>query len=202
MERTYQLQAAEPADFAGPADSAAPAASIFIVCSVFYSNYRQIWLLAPGACYLLNRPILRSLSGIRLFCRTNMHTADASTNQPIVDSSNLYVCRDSIRGGDAKAPFPRMGDRTTASDKAQTASFANTQTPRTETDNEDSTADSPEIPAWKRVLDVTLILLSLPLWLPVVLVIILWIKIASPGPIFFRQERIGFRGSRFLDFEV
>jgi exopolysaccharide production protein ExoY len=36
------------------------------------------------------------------------------------------------------------------------------------------------------------------LWLPVVLLIALWIKIASPGPIFFRQERIGLRGKRFM----
>jgi lipopolysaccharide/colanic/teichoic acid biosynthesis glycosyltransferase len=29
------------------------------------------------------------------------------------------------------------------------------------------------------------------------ILIALWIKIASPGPIFFRQERIGYRGRRF-----
>jgi lipopolysaccharide/colanic/teichoic acid biosynthesis glycosyltransferase len=53
-------------------------------------------------------------------------------------------------------------------------------------------------PRWKRILDVICILLSLPLWLPIVIFVILWIKIASPGPIFFRQERIGYRGRRFL----
>src|SRR5260370_21762515 len=53
-------------------------------------------------------------------------------------------------------------------------------------------------PLWKRVLDVICILLSLPLWLPIVIFITLWIKIASPGPIFFRQERAGYRGRRFM----
>src|SRR5258708_34467650 len=47
-------------------------------------------------------------------------------------------------------------------------------------------------PLWKRVLVVICILLSLPLWLPFVIFITLWIKIASPGPIFFRQERVGY----------
>jgi lipopolysaccharide/colanic/teichoic acid biosynthesis glycosyltransferase len=55
-----------------------------------------------------------------------------------------------------------------------------------------------EIPIWKRALDLTCIILALPLWLPVFAVIALWVKLVSPGPIFFRQERIGFRGSRFL----
>jgi lipopolysaccharide/colanic/teichoic acid biosynthesis glycosyltransferase len=59
-------------------------------------------------------------------------------------------------------------------------------------------ARCPDIPRWKRVLDVTFILLSLPLWLPIALLIALWIKVVSPGPIFFRQERIGFRGGRFM----
>jgi len=54
------------------------------------------------------------------------------------------------------------------------------------------------IPSWKRILDVTCILLTSPLWLPVVLVIALWIKIVSPGPILFRQERVGYRGKRFM----
>ncbi len=54
------------------------------------------------------------------------------------------------------------------------------------------------VPSWKRILDVTCILLSMPLWLPVVIVLALWIKLASPGPIFFRQERVGYRGRRFM----
>jgi len=36
------------------------------------------------------------------------------------------------------------------------------------------------------------------LWLPVMIFLTVWIKLASPGPIFFRQERVGFRGRRFL----
>ena len=62
------------------------------------------------------------------------------------------------------------------------------------------TTVSPEgaVPRWKRILDVTGIVLSLPGWLPVMIGIALWIKVVSPGPIFFYQERIGYRGRRFL----
>jgi lipopolysaccharide/colanic/teichoic acid biosynthesis glycosyltransferase len=60
---------------------------------------------------------------------------------------------------------------------------------------------SEEIPLWKRVLDVTCILLSMPFWLPVVVLVALWVKVVSPGPIFFKQERVGYRGSRFLLFK-
>ena len=57
---------------------------------------------------------------------------------------------------------------------------------------------SSQVPTWKTILDITCILFSLPLWLPVVLFLALWIKLASPGPIFFRQERVGFREKRFM----
>jgi len=53
-------------------------------------------------------------------------------------------------------------------------------------------------PLWKHILDITCILLSLPIWLPILVCVALWIKIASPGPIFFRQERVGLRGRRFM----
>ena len=36
----------------------------------------------------------------------------------------------------------------------------------------------------------------MPLWLPLVLFLTLWIKLASPGPVFFRQERIGHRDAQ------
>ena len=58
-----------------------------------------------------------------------------------------------------------------------------------------------EIPRWKRLLDVTLILLSLPVWLTVIIVVSIWIKLVSPGPILFRQERIGYKGRRFTIFK-
>ena len=54
------------------------------------------------------------------------------------------------------------------------------------------------IPFWKRALDLTLVLLTLPLWLPLMMVITVFIKIASPGPVFYRQSRVGFRGKRFM----
>jgi exopolysaccharide production protein ExoY len=56
----------------------------------------------------------------------------------------------------------------------------------------------PEIPAWKRGLDFVCILLSLPCCLPLMICIALWIKIVSPGPVFYRQERVGYRGRRFM----
>jgi exopolysaccharide production protein ExoY len=58
--------------------------------------------------------------------------------------------------------------------------------------------ESDEVPYWKRSLDIACILLCLPFWLPVVIVVALWVSIVSPGPIFFRQERIGYRGRRFM----
>jgi exopolysaccharide production protein ExoY len=54
------------------------------------------------------------------------------------------------------------------------------------------------IPKWKRALDVTLILLVMPFLLPVALVIVLIIRITSKGPVLFQQERVGYRGKRFM----
>ena len=54
------------------------------------------------------------------------------------------------------------------------------------------------VPSWKRVLDCTLILLAAPVWLPLGVLIAAWVKLVSPGPALFRQERIGHMGARFL----
>ena len=53
-------------------------------------------------------------------------------------------------------------------------------------------------PAWKRALDLFFIFLTLPVTLPLMAAITLWIKLASPGPALFRQERIGLNGKRFV----
>jgi lipopolysaccharide/colanic/teichoic acid biosynthesis glycosyltransferase len=58
-----------------------------------------------------------------------------------------------------------------------------------------------EFPGWKRALDLALIALTCPIWLPLMLLVMAAIRISSPGPIFYRQERVGFRGRRFMIFK-
>ncbi|MCF7762172.1 MAG: sugar transferase [Verrucomicrobia bacterium] len=53
------------------------------------------------------------------------------------------------------------------------------------------------IPRWKRLLDIAGILLALPVVLPLGLVLAVVIKSLSRGPVFFRQERVGYRGRWF-----
>jgi len=54
------------------------------------------------------------------------------------------------------------------------------------------------LPTWKRLIDLLVVVLLFPLWLPVMTLVALWVAITSPGPIFYRQPRIGFKGSRFM----
>jgi lipopolysaccharide/colanic/teichoic acid biosynthesis glycosyltransferase len=61
-----------------------------------------------------------------------------------------------------------------------------------------SISEHEAIPTWKRLLDLTLISLTTPIWLSTMGVVSLWILIVSPGPLLYRQERIGYRGRRFM----
>jgi exopolysaccharide production protein ExoY len=58
-----------------------------------------------------------------------------------------------------------------------------------------TTVDS--VPAWKRALDLAVCGVALPFLALCTLVMALVTKCVSPGPVFFRQERIGHRGRRF-----
>jgi lipopolysaccharide/colanic/teichoic acid biosynthesis glycosyltransferase len=57
------------------------------------------------------------------------------------------------------------------------------------------------VPGWKRVLDVLCILISLPVTLPVMAAVAMWIRLASRGPALFRQERIGRGGRKFVIYK-
>lgn len=67
----------------------------------------------------------------------------------------------------------------------------------------DQSTDAPvmHLPRWKRALDLTFIALTYPIWLPIMLLVMVAIRISSPGPIFYRQERVGFRGRTFMIFK-
>lgn len=54
------------------------------------------------------------------------------------------------------------------------------------------------IPRWKRVLDVTLVLLAMPLVVPLMLCLAALIRLVSKGSVLFKQERVGYLGRRFM----
>ena len=61
-----------------------------------------------------------------------------------------------------------------------------------------SLSQDESIPTWKRLLDLSLIFLTTPVWLSTMGFVSLWILMVSPGPLLYRQERIGYRGRRFM----
>jgi lipopolysaccharide/colanic/teichoic acid biosynthesis glycosyltransferase len=67
--------------------------------------------------------------------------------------------------------------------------------PRVTIDFSDAPVHS--VPGWKSALDITCILLALPIWLPLMILLMLMTRFASPGPIFYRQKRVGLGGRHF-----
>lgn len=57
------------------------------------------------------------------------------------------------------------------------------------------------MPGWKRALDVSLVLLALPVLIPLAMVIAGMICLVSKGPILFKQYRVGRGGKKFLCFK-
>ena len=69
------------------------------------------------------------------------------------------------------------------------------KTPRITIDFPDTSVHS--VPGWKSALDITCILLALPIWLPLMILLMMVTRLASPGPIFYRQKRVGLGGRHF-----
>ncbi|MBL9208924.1 MAG: sugar transferase [Opitutaceae bacterium] len=57
------------------------------------------------------------------------------------------------------------------------------------------------MPVWKRSFDLLCCLLSLPVLAVCSLLMLAVTRLISPGPLFFRQERVGWRGRRFLIYK-
>ncbi|HVU18270.1 MAG TPA: sugar transferase [Candidatus Didemnitutus sp.] len=53
------------------------------------------------------------------------------------------------------------------------------------------------MPAWKTALDVTICLMALPVLLVFYVIMLVITRCVSPGPVFFKQERVGCGGYRF-----
>jgi len=129
-----------------------------------------------------------------------MHTAETSSKKSTVDlfGRNIRVSRDPAPPSDPNVPADLHSDRIPAHDGLSSASF---QEGPTSLPAPGVFPERSEVPRWKRAIDIACIVLTLPLWLPIFLLIALWVKMISPGPIFFRQERIGYLGRRFMIFK-
>jgi exopolysaccharide production protein ExoY len=60
---------------------------------------------------------------------------------------------------------------------------------------------SETMPTWKRALDIVSSLAALPVLLPLVTIIAMVTKVSSPGPVLFKQPRIGLKGKPFLCYK-
>jgi len=56
---------------------------------------------------------------------------------------------------------------------------------------------APPIPLWKRAVDILGATIGLLLFSPVFLIFPIYLRIVAPGPVFYKQERVGFRGESF-----
>lgn len=56
-------------------------------------------------------------------------------------------------------------------------------------------------PRWKRAMDLAFCAMTLPLLALLALFMATMIKFGSPGPVLFRQERVGHRGKRFICYK-
>jgi lipopolysaccharide/colanic/teichoic acid biosynthesis glycosyltransferase len=65
----------------------------------------------------------------------------------------------------------------------------------------DVVEDGADVPMWKRALDIACIVAALPVLIPVAVILAAAIKCASPGPVLFLSERVGYRGRRFICFK-
>lgn len=54
-----------------------------------------------------------------------------------------------------------------------------------------------QVPSWKRMLDIICVVAGAILWVPVWLLVGMYVKIVSPGPVLFKQERVGHMGKKF-----
>ena len=60
---------------------------------------------------------------------------------------------------------------------------------------------APRLPTWKRALDLTAVAFAFPLLSVCAASMFVLTSATSPGPLFFRQQRVGYRGRTFLLFK-
>jgi len=60
---------------------------------------------------------------------------------------------------------------------------------------------TPRLPAWKRAIDLACCVIALPFLGVVTALMALGLRLTSPGPVLFKQERVGYKGRRFMCYK-
>ena len=59
-----------------------------------------------------------------------------------------------------------------------------------------------KIPLWKRAMDICFSIFGIIMLLPLFVIAGIYIKLVSPGPVFFRQDRVGYGGKIFSMYKL
>ena len=137
-----------------------------------------------------NRPSFRRKSESEIGSSCSDRTRDARPGQPASSFLNEPVF-DHVSCEGAADSNSRFGTRNgTSHDQVRPISQPVSGFPHV------------KVPAWKAILDLTIVVVSSPIWIPLMLLTMLCVRLGSPGPIFFRQERIGLAGNRFFMWKL
>ena len=100
----------------------------------------------------------------------------------------------------------RTSDKSAFSTRHAESVWVNADSPGSENQSDSYVQPVPElyqiygsgIPLWKRGMDIIGAALSLAVLSPLLLFVSIMIKFASSGPVFFKQERVGYLGKKFI----
>jgi lipopolysaccharide/colanic/teichoic acid biosynthesis glycosyltransferase len=131
--------------------------------------------------------------------QANNHLKSASSAPngfSIINGNGRHYLPDALAEA-SEVPTSRARDLSPASAGFPFAEAIRAVPPASQANGTGQTESVP-IPRWKRILDLTCIWLTAPLWGLVMALVAIWILLVSPGPLLFRQERVGYRGRRFM----
>lgn len=142
--------------------------------------------------------------GARLVGERVTHLMPADLPHPKIEVLSYPEAEDTVAGGNppppsvpsGTPPSSRSGERQlpmVAPAPQLVESTASSATPDPSIDE----LLTPPFPAWKRVSDILISSALLVILSPIMLGVSLLIKIVSPGPALFKQERIGYRRRKF-----
>lgn len=142
----------------------------------------------PGAPWGLTRPC-RSPGGFHPISRAAdqahrvpvRNSAGANRQSPAGGKSSVFLVRDVLRQANT-----RQVPQIFAAKMINVTPSQNRLAP---------------VPGWKRLADVLCCLVALPILGFFTMVMTLVMQLVSPGPVFFRQQRVGHRGRRFLCYK-